>query len=105
METGMCGLGPDGFWPGALQRDRQGMLTMHGCPMEDLAKRYGTPMYLMDTAMMAERASAFRQAALRDLGGATTRSATRARPSSARRPCGSCCARGWISTPVPWARC
>lgn len=43
METGMCGLGPDGFWPGALQRDRQGMLTMHRCSMEDLAKRYGTP--------------------------------------------------------------
>ena len=73
METRMCGLGSDGFWPGALQRNHQGMLTMHGCSMEDLAKRYGTPMYLMDTAMMAERASAFRQAALRDLGGATTR--------------------------------
>ena len=73
METGMCGLGSDGFWPEALQQDLEGMLSMHGCSMEDLAKRYGTPMYLMDTAMMAERASAFRQAALRDLGGATTR--------------------------------
>ena len=73
METGMCGLGSDGFWPGALQRDHQGMMIMHGCSMGDLAKRYGTPLYLMDTAMMAERASVFRQAALQDLGGATTR--------------------------------
>lgn len=60
------------IWPRTVRRQDCGAVSIQGVPVGDLADRYGTPVYLMDTAFMAERARTFRQTVSRSLPTATT---------------------------------
>lgn len=60
------------IWPSAVGRDDAGAVDVRSIPVEDLAERYGTPLYLMDTSFMADRARIFRETASRSLPTATT---------------------------------
>lgn len=60
------------IWPPEACRQDSGAVSIEGVPVGDLAERYGTPLYLMDTAFMADRARVFRKMVSRSLPTATT---------------------------------
>jgi diaminopimelate decarboxylase len=50
------------LWPRNVRRDADGVLSVAGVRVDDLARDYGTPVYVLDEADMRARASAFREA-------------------------------------------
>ncbi|KAB1657363.1 diaminopimelate decarboxylase [Pseudoclavibacter chungangensis] len=57
---------PDGVWPSSAHRDADGTLVVGGVRVDELAERFGTPLYVVDEGEFRERASsalsAFRDA-------------------------------------------
>ena len=45
--------------------NKLGHLTISGCDVVDLAKTYGTPLYIMDETVLRERCRAFRDAIIK----------------------------------------
>jgi diaminopimelate decarboxylase len=50
------------IWPGAFHRDADGVLTVSGIPVTELAERYGTPSYVYSEDTFRARAREFREA-------------------------------------------
>lgn len=50
------------IWPQYAQRDGQGCIRLHGVSVNDLADRFGTPLYIVDTEELVERAGRFTSA-------------------------------------------
>jgi diaminopimelate decarboxylase len=48
--------------PVTCTRDARGVLTVGGVPLDELAERFGTPLYVMDVATIRERLAAWRDA-------------------------------------------
>jgi diaminopimelate decarboxylase len=44
------------LWPNTTQRSADGLLSIGGCTVEDLATEYGTPLYVFDEATLVDRA-------------------------------------------------
>ena len=51
-----------GIWPGGARRDGDGVVTIAGHRLTDLAERFGTPLYLVDEADARGRAAHIRHA-------------------------------------------
>ncbi|MCL1800020.1 MAG: diaminopimelate decarboxylase [Promicromonosporaceae bacterium] len=49
-------------WPSNLTRSDQGVMELAGVPLTELAERFGTPVYLLDSADFLNRAARFREA-------------------------------------------
>ena len=49
-------------WPRTASRDANGVISIGGLSLPDLAERYGTPLYLIDEADVRARARAYREA-------------------------------------------
>ncbi len=47
------------LWPGSVRRDDHGALTVGGLDVRDLAREYGTPLYLCDEDDFRDRCRAF----------------------------------------------
>lgn len=47
------------IWPDSAQRDSEGCLQLHGNSVTDLAARFGTPVYVVDTQELVDRARRF----------------------------------------------
>ena len=52
----------DGLWPRQVSRSANGVVTVAGVPVTDLAREFGTPAYVVDEADFRSRARAFREA-------------------------------------------
>ena len=50
------------LYPPHADLDGDGRLTLGGCTVSEVAERFGTPAYLIDTAGLRERAHAFQNA-------------------------------------------
>jgi diaminopimelate decarboxylase len=50
------------LFPVGTQLDPAGQLTVGGCDLQELAERYGTPLYVVDEAALREQARRFRRA-------------------------------------------
>jgi diaminopimelate decarboxylase len=50
------------LWPRTVRRGGDGVLTVAGIPVTDLAAQYGTPVYVLDEADLRHRARAYRDA-------------------------------------------
>ncbi|WP_030160176.1 diaminopimelate decarboxylase [Streptomyces sp. NRRL S-244] len=51
-----------GIWPTTAEQGPDGVLSIGGVPMTELAEQYGTPAYIFDEADFRERCTTFRQA-------------------------------------------
>ena len=49
----------DGLWPRQVSRSANGVVTVAGVPVTDLAREFGTPAYVVDEADFRSRARAF----------------------------------------------
>ena len=49
-----------GVWPASARRDHRGALEIGGMPADDLADRYGTPLYVYDERDLRDRAERVR---------------------------------------------
>ncbi|WP_236630855.1 diaminopimelate decarboxylase family protein [Bifidobacterium aemilianum] len=63
---------PSAIWPDAASLDGQGQLSFHGRTAGSLLDEFGSPLYLMDTDMVANRARRFAQAAAQAFANSTT---------------------------------
>jgi diaminopimelate decarboxylase len=52
----------EGLWPGNVRRSSDGVLTIGGIPVTDIANEFGTPAYVLDEDDFRSRAVAFRDA-------------------------------------------
>ncbi|MCX4675847.1 diaminopimelate decarboxylase [Streptomyces sp. NBC_01433] len=51
-----------GIWPATAEQGPDGVLSIGGVPVTDIAERYGTPAYVFDEADFRERCTTFREA-------------------------------------------
>ncbi|MFD9099218.1 diaminopimelate decarboxylase [Streptomyces collinus] len=51
-----------GIWPTTASADEHGILTIGGVPITEIAKYYGTPVYIFDEADFLQRSDRFRKA-------------------------------------------
>ncbi|WTT02188.1 diaminopimelate decarboxylase [Streptomyces sp. NBC_00090] len=51
-----------GIWPTTAEQGPDGVLSIGGVPVTELAERYGTPAYVFDEADFRERCTTFREA-------------------------------------------
>ncbi|WP_330343282.1 diaminopimelate decarboxylase [Streptomyces sp. NBC_00557] len=51
-----------GIWPATAEQGPDGVLSIGGVPVTDIAERYGTPAYVFDEADFRKRCTTFREA-------------------------------------------
>lgn len=52
----------DAIWPRTAERDHEGALRVGGCDVRDLARDFGTPLFVVDEEDVRRRAAAYREA-------------------------------------------